>query len=69
MRYLDYREDGWPIGCGTIEGGCKQFQTRLKGSGMRWSRSGAERMLTLRAEILSGQFLQTWADLANSPVS
>lgn len=69
MRYLDYREDGWPIGSGTIEGGCKQFQTRLKGSGMRWSRPGAERMLTLRAEILSGRFHHTWAVLANSPVS
>lgn len=69
MRYLDYREDGWPIGSGTIEGACKQFQTRLKGSGMRWSRPGAERMLTLRAEILSGRFHQTWAVLANSPVS
>lgn len=69
MRYLDYREDGWPIGSGMIEGGGKQFQTRLKGSGRRWSRPGAERMLFLRAEILSRRFHQTWAVLVNSPVS
>lgn len=67
MRYLEYREDGWPIGSGTIESGCKQFQTRLKGPGMRWSRPGAQRMLALRSVILSLRFDQFWAALQNSP--
>jgi hypothetical protein len=31
MRYLDYREDLWPIGSGMVESGCKQFQMRHKG--------------------------------------
>jgi hypothetical protein len=67
MRYLEHREDGWPIGSGTIESGCKQFQARMKGPGMRWSRPGAERMLALRAVILSLRFDQIWADLQISP--
>ena len=67
MRYLDYREEGWPIGSGTIESGCKQFQERLKGPGMRWSRSGAERLLALRAVILSRRFDHTWRVLQTSP--
>jgi hypothetical protein len=45
MNYLEARENGWLIGSGSIESGCKQFQARLKGPGMRWSRPGAERML------------------------
>jgi len=67
MCYLEYREDGWPIGSGTIESGCKQFQARMKGPGMHWSRRGAERMLALRAVILSQRFNQTWRALQNSP--
>jgi hypothetical protein len=67
MRYLEYREEGWPIGSGTIESSCKQFQTRMKGPGMRWSRPGAHRMLALRSVILSMHFDPTWATLQNSP--
>jgi hypothetical protein len=67
MRYLDYREQGWPIGSGTIESACKQFQSRMTGPGMRWSRPGAERMLAIRATILSDTFQQRWRALLNSP--
>lgn len=67
MRYLEYREQGWPIGSGTIESACKQFQSRMTGPGMRWSRPGAERMLALRAIILSARFHDCWRALQNSP--
>ena len=67
MRYLDYREQGWPIGSGTIESGCKHFQSRMTGPGMRWSRSGAERMLAIRATILSLRFQECWHALQISP--
>lgn len=67
MRYLQYREDGWPIGSGMAEGGCKQFQQRMKGPGMRWSRPGADRMLALTATIMSNRFDQRWQALQNSP--
>lgn len=44
MRYQEFREEGYPIGSGTVESGIKRFKGRLTGSGMRWSREGAERM-------------------------
>lgn len=69
MRYLQYREDGWPIGSGVMESGCKQLQARFKGAGMRWSRSGADRLLAFRAVFLSGRFDTTWAHLLNSPAA
>lgn len=68
MHYLEYREQGWPIGSGSIESGCKQFQTRLKRAGMRWSRPGAERMLALRSSVMSNYFDSHWQTLlAHSP--
>lgn len=69
MNYLEARENGWLIGSGSIESGCKQFQSRLKGPGMRWSRPGAERMLTLSALILSHRFQHSWRQLQTSPAS
>ena len=69
MRYLEYREDGWPIGSGTIESGCKQFQMRFKGPGMRWSRPGAQRMLALRASVMSDYFDTHWDLVQNWPLN
>ncbi len=67
MKYLEYRERGWPIGSGSIESGCKQFQSLMTGPGMRWSRPGAERMLAIRAAFLSACFAESWRTLQNSP--
>ena len=54
MRYHLFREAGYPIGSGTVESACKLVvQQRLKQSGMRWSRHGAQAMLALRATLLS----------------
>jgi hypothetical protein len=60
MQYLEFREQGFPIGSGTIESGIKQFLTRLAGPGMRWSRPGAERMAVLRAAVLGSDFDRLW---------
>ncbi|MEA3459296.1 MAG: hypothetical protein U9R11_01220 [Chloroflexota bacterium] len=49
MNYLEMREKGWPIGSGMVESGAKQFKARFTGPGMHWSRSGAERLLPVRA--------------------
>jgi hypothetical protein len=65
MQYLERREEGWPIGSGMVEGGCKQFEARMKGPGMRWSRPGADRMLAIRAVIMSRRFDERWAALEN----
>jgi hypothetical protein len=54
MRYHLFRENGYPIGSGTVESACKiVVQQRLKQSGMRWSQLGAQAMLALRSTLLS----------------
>lgn len=67
MQYLELREDGFPIGSGMVESGCKQFRARFNGPGMRWSRIGAERMIPVRAAIMSSRFDQVWRSAYNSP--
>lgn len=69
MNYLEMREELWPIGSGMVESGAKQFKTRFCGPGMRWSRNGAERLLPIRAAILSHRFNQRWAAAQNLPPS
>jgi len=62
MQYQEFREEGLPIGSGMVEGGaCKALVgDRLKGTGMRWSRPGAQAMLTLRAELFSQRWEVAW---------
>jgi len=61
MQYQAVHEQGYPIGSGTVESGIKRFKHRLSGPGMRWSRPAAERMLVLRAAVMSGTFDELWA--------
>jgi hypothetical protein len=67
MQYLETREDGFPIGSGMVESGIKQFRARFTGPGMRWSRVGAERLLPVRAAILSHRFDEVWQTIYHSP--
>ncbi|MBX3082594.1 MAG: hypothetical protein KF716_13235 [Anaerolineae bacterium] len=60
MQYQEFREDGYPIGSGTVESAVKQYKARLTAAGMRWSRVGAERMLILRGAVLDGSFDALW---------
>jgi hypothetical protein len=60
MQYLEFREEGWPIGSGTVESGVKQFKQRLTGTGMRWNPDHANRMLVIRAAVLSDDFDALW---------
>lgn len=60
MTYLEFREEGFPIGSGTVESGVKQFKQRLSGSGMRWNADNADRMLVIRAAVLGGDFDALW---------
>lgn len=51
MNYKDYKALNWPIGSGQVEGMNKHvIGSRMKRSGMQWSRSGASRMAALRVE-------------------
>jgi hypothetical protein len=54
MQYQRYAAQGFHLGSGVAEAGCKQVvQARLKGAGMRWSEAGADAMLHLRAAVCS----------------
>ena len=53
---------GYPIGTGLIEGACGYLvKNRMEGSGMRWSRAGAEAMLQQRAVKLNGDWDDFWS--------
>jgi hypothetical protein len=52
--YPTYRKNGWDIGSGPTEAGCKIIGERLKGSGMRWVEDGAATVAALRALYVSG---------------
>lgn len=69
MQYLELREDGFPIGSGMVESGCKQYRARFNGAGMRWGRDGAEHLIPIRTAILSGRFDERWAQVSKSPPS
>jgi len=61
MDYAYFRAMQFPIGSGVTEAACKTLvKARLGGSGMRWSRSGAQSVITLRALLLS---TSRWASL------
>jgi len=64
MQYLEFREEGLPIGSGTVESGVKQFKQRLCGTGMRWNRDNAKRMIILRSAILGHDFDDLWVKVA-----
>lgn len=55
MDYACYERLGLPRGSGVTEAACKTIYTqRLKLSGMRWQKSGAQTILNLRVLLLSG---------------
>jgi hypothetical protein len=67
MQYLELREDGFAIGSGMVESGCKQFRARFCGPGMRWSRTGIEHLLPVRAAVMGGSFDLAWQAAHNLP--
>lgn len=62
MDYAYFREQGYFIGSGTVESGCKQIGAmRLKRSGAQWLEDGARLVAKARAVWLSGQ----WDEVVN----
>ena len=50
MRYHEYLAAGYPIATGVIEGACRHLvKDRMERSGMRWTQTGAQAMLDVRA--------------------
>ena len=61
MKYATFREQGYFIGSGVVEAGCKNvIGKRVKQSGMFWSKQGAENVLTLRSALYSNRFDVYW---------
>jgi hypothetical protein len=61
MRYRDYKRRHIPLGSGITEAACKTvFTQRLKLSGMRWKKAGAQQILTLRTILLSHTWTATY---------
>lgn len=59
MDYPRYEKMGFHIGSGIAEAACKHvIQSRLKRTGMRWSKEGAENILHLRVLYLNRQWEQ-----------
>jgi hypothetical protein len=60
-HYGEYRAKGYFIGSGVIEAGCKTVVgRRLKQSGMFWSETGAEDILSLRCLCMGPHFDAAW---------
>jgi hypothetical protein len=61
MHYDAYLARGWPIGTGVVEGACGHLvKDRMEQSGMRWTKTGAQAVLDLRAVRLNGQWEVYW---------
>jgi hypothetical protein len=57
MRYDEYLAGGYPIGSGVAEGACRHLvKDRLEQTGMRWTVSGAQAMLHVRALYLNDEW-------------
>ncbi|OWK41046.1 hypothetical protein [Fimbriiglobus ruber] len=64
LRYAAYQRVGIPCGSGVTEAACKTIVTqRLKLSGMRWTKGGAQTILDLRVLNLSGVWAEAYQRL------
>jgi len=67
LDYQRFREDGRPIGSGTVESAAKNVVGwRMKRGGQSWSRPGATRMLAALGEVHSGRWHEAWQRLAKA---
>ena len=61
MQYDLYREKGFPIGSGLVEGKCKLVVgKRFKGNGMRWKKADNEAVLKVRLAVLNNTLDQAF---------
>ena len=66
MQYTEYARVNIPLGSGVTEAACKTVVTqRLKLSGMRWTKAGAEVILNLRVILLSGLWPKAYQRILN----
>lgn len=64
MDYPSYRARGYHVGSGVVEAACKTVAAaRCKRSGMRWTKDGAQSVLSLRCQLLNARWDQYWKPL------
>src|SRR5205807_4371678 len=67
MQYGTFRRQGFFIGSGVVEAGCKTvIGSRCKQSGMFWGEPGAENVLALRCIHSSRRLGQFWRERLNA---
>jgi len=70
MQYGSFRRQGFFIGSGVVEAGCKTIiGSRCKQSGMFWGKPGAENILALRCIHASRRLDQFWKERLNTHVA
>lgn len=70
MQYGSFRRQGFFIGSGVVEAGCKTIiGSRCKQSGMFWGKPGAENILALRCVHASRRLDQFWKERLNNHVA
>jgi hypothetical protein len=60
MNYQAIAEQGWPIGSGTAESGCRSRQCRRKRPGQFWTRSGLRHLDALEEARDNGHWDALW---------
>jgi hypothetical protein len=61
MDYATMKKAGLPIGSGSMESQCSQFQNRLKRRGQFWSKAGFAALLEVCIRYQNGEQLSLWA--------
>ncbi len=60
MEYAANAEKGVPIGSGSVESLCSQFQTRLKRTGQFWTKTGFAALLRIIVRHWNGELDSLW---------
>ena len=61
MDYSGAAKSGLPIGSGSIESQCSQFQNRLKRRGQFWTKEGFAALLEISVRHQNGELRSLWA--------
>ncbi len=71
MNYASYRKTNLPIGSGITEAACKTVvKSRMCGSGMKWTQSGSDGVLTLRAlSLTTNRWKAFWENLVKNSLT
>ena len=67
FQYEQYSKSGIPIGSGIVESAIRRvINLRIKAPGMFWHRDTAEKMIFIRAQILTGRWNQICKQIFNT---